>query len=234
MDLLIDGPDAGPTLVLAHGAGAAMDSSGMTEVATRIAARDVRVVRFEFAYMASRRIGVRKPPPRADTLLDEYRAVLAEVGGRPVIGGRSMGGRVASMIAAADVAAGTVPAGTVPAGTVPAGTVPAGTVAGGTVAGLACLSYPWHPPTRPDQPRVAHLFDLQVPTLIVQGTRDPFGSPDEVAGYGLPPAIELLWLEDGDHDLRPRKAVSGFTYAQHLDTAADAVAAFVKRVAAVG
>jgi predicted alpha/beta-hydrolase family hydrolase len=219
MDLLIDGPDAGPTLVLAHGAGAAMDSSGMTEVATRIAARDVRVVRFEFAYMASRRSGVRKPPPRADTLLDEYRAVLAEVGGRPVIGGRSMGGRVASMIAAADVAAGTVPA---------------GTVAGGTVAGLACLSYPWHPPTRPDQPRVAHLFDLQVPTLIVQGTRDPFGSPDEVAGYGLPPAIELLWLEDGDHDLRPRKAVSGFTYAQHLDTAADAVAAFVKRVAAVG
>jgi predicted alpha/beta-hydrolase family hydrolase len=219
MDLLIDGPDAGPTLVLAHGAGAAMDSSGMTEVATRIAARDVRVVRFEFAYMASRRSGVRKPPPRADTLLDEYRAVLAEVGGRPVIGGRSMGGRVASMVAAADVAAGTVAA---------------GTVAGGTVAGLACLSYPWHPPTRPDQPRVAHLFDLQVPTLIVQGTRDPFGSPDEVAGYGLPPAIELLWLEDGDHDLRPRKAVSGFTYAQHLDTAADAVAAFVKRVAAVG
>jgi predicted alpha/beta-hydrolase family hydrolase len=209
MDLLIDGPDAGPTLVLAHGAGAAMDSPGMTEVAARIAARDVRVVRFEFAYMASRRIGVRKPPPRADTLLDEYRAVLAEVGGSPVIGGRSMGGRVASMVAAADVAA-------------------------GTVAGLACLSYPWHPPARPDQPRVAHLFDLQVPTLIVQGTRDPFGSPDEVAGYELPPAIELLWLEDGDHDLRPRKAVSGFTYAQHLDTAADAVAAFVKRVAAVG
>jgi predicted alpha/beta-hydrolase family hydrolase len=204
MDLLIDGPDAGPTLVLAHGAGAAMDSPGMADLASRISSRGVRVVRFEFAYMASRRVGVRRPPPRADTLLDEYRQVLAEVGGRPVIGGRSMGGRVASMIAAAEPS---------------------------TAAGLVCLSYPWHPPERPDQPRVAHLAELSLPALIVQGTRDPFGSPDEVAGYGLPTAIELLWLEDGDHDLRPRKSVSGFTHAQHLDAAADAVAGFVTRVA---
>lgn len=201
MDLLIDGD--GPTLVLGHGAGAAMDSRGMTDLATRIAARGVRVVRFEFSYMAARREGRRRPPPRADTLLDEYRAVVAEVGGTPVIGGRSMGGRVASMIAA-----------------------DAG------IRGLVCVSYPWHPPAKPDQPRIAHLADLVVPTLIVQGTRDPFGSPDEVAGYALSPAIELLWLEDGDHDLRPRKAVSGFTHAQHLDTAADAVAAFVRRVSA--
>jgi predicted alpha/beta-hydrolase family hydrolase len=207
MDLIVDGAENAPTLVLAHGAGAAMDSPGMTDVASRIAARGVRVVRFEFAYMASRRIGVRRPPPRADTLLDEYRAVLAEVGGRPVIGGRSMGGRVASMIADS-------------------------LFADGRVAGLACLSYPWHPPAKPDQPRTEHLADLRVPTLIVQGTRDPFGSPSEVAGYGLPDAIELLWLGDGDHDLRPRKAVSGFTHAQHLDTAADAVAAFVQRVVA--
>ncbi len=209
MDLLIDGPDAAPTLVLAHGAGAAMDSSGMTDVATRIAARGVRVVRFEFAYMASRRSGVRKPPPRADTLLDEYRAALDEVGGRPVIGGRSMGGRVASMIAESLFAA-------------------------GDVAGLACLSYPWHPPSKPEQPRIEHLAALSIPTLIVQGTRDPFGSPTEVAGYPLSPAVEVLWLEDGDHDLRPRKAVSGFTHAQHLDAAADAVVAFVTRVTAAG
>jgi len=201
MQLLIDGD--GPTLVLAHGAGAAMDARGMTALAVRIADRGIRVVRFEFGYMAARRDGVRRPPPRADTLLGEYRAVLAEVGGRPVIGGRSMGGRVASMIAEDDA-----------------------------VAGLVCLSYPWHPPARPDQPRIAHLEHLATPALIVQGTRDPFGSPDEVAGYPLSPAIELLWLEDGDHDLTPRKSVSGFTAAQHLDTAADAVAAFVKRVAA--
>lgn len=202
MELLFDGPGDGPVYVLAHGAGAAMDSRGMTDLAERLAARGIRVVRFEFAYMAARRSGQRKPPPRADTLLGEYRAVLAELGGRPVVGGRSMGGRVASMIAGDP-----------------------------EVAGLACISYPWHPPAKPDQPRVAHLAALRTPTLIVQGTRDPFGSPDEVAEYDLSPAIELLWLDDGDHDLRPRKAVSGFTHAQHLDTAADAVAAFVMRVA---
>jgi predicted alpha/beta-hydrolase family hydrolase len=203
VQLLIDGD--GPTLVLAHGAGAAMDSRGMTDVASRIAARGIRVVRFEFGYMAARRDGVRRPPPRAETLLDEYRAVLAEVGGRVVIGGRSMGGRVASMLADEGLDA-------------------------GTVAGLACLSYPWHPPEKPAQPRTAHLLGLRTPTLVVQGTRDPFGSPDEIASYGLPSSIELLFLEDGDHDLRPRKTVSGFTHAQHLDTAADAVAAFVTRV----
>ncbi len=182
-----------------------MDSRGMTDVASRIAARGIRVVRFEFGYMAARRDGVRRPPPRADTLLDEYRAVLSELGGRVVIGGRSMGGRVASMIADEGLDA-------------------------GTVAGLACLSYPWHPPERPEQPRTAHLLGLRTPALVVQGTRDPFGSPAEVASYRLPATIEVLWLDDGDHDLRPRKAVSGVTHAQHLDSAADAVAAFVKRV----
>lgn len=198
MDLLLDGD--GPTYVFAHGAGAAMDSRGMTDLAARLAARGLRVVRFEFSYMAARRDGRRTPPPRAESLLGEYRAVLAEVGGRPVIGGRSMGGRVASMLA------------------------------DDGVAGLAAISYPWHPPAKPEQPRTAHLATLRTPTLVVQGTRDPFGSPEEVAGYDLSPAIEVLWLEDGDHDLRPRKAVSGFTHAQHLDAAADAVAGFVLRV----
>jgi predicted alpha/beta-hydrolase family hydrolase len=200
MELLLDGDPAAPVFVFAHGAGAAMDSRGMTALATRIAERGVRVVRFEFAYMAARREGQRKPPPRADTLLGEYRAVVDEVGGRPAIGGRSMGGRVASMIAG-DPA----------------------------VAALVCVSYPWHPPARPDQPRIAHLAHLTTPTLIVQGTRDPFGSPTEVAAYELSPAIEVRWLEDGDHDLTPRRAVSGFTAAQHLETTADAVAAFVHR-----
>jgi uncharacterized protein len=204
VELLVEG--SGPTYVFAHGAGAAMDSRGMTDLATRLVAHGLRVVRFEFGYMAARRRGVRRPPPRAEAVVEEYRAVLAEVGGRPVIGGRSMGGRVASMLADEAFAA-------------------------GSVAGLACVSYPWHPPARPDQPRIAHLVGLRCPALVVQGTRDPFGSPEEIAGYGVPFPVELL--ADGDHDLRPRKAVSGFTHAQHLDTAARLIAAFAVGVEAV-
>lgn len=97
------------------------------------------------------------------------------------------------------------------------------------VAGLVCLGYPFHPPEKPDQPRTAHLLNLHTPTLIVQGTRDPFGTPEDVAGYTLSPAITIEWLEDGDHDFRPRKAISGFTFKEHLTTAADAVAAFTRR-----
>ena len=100
----------------------------------------------------------------------------------------------------------------------------------GRITGLVCLGYPFHPPGRPTQLRTAHLKDLRTPTLIVQGTRDEFGVPDEVATYDLSKQIELLWLEDGDHDLKPRKAISGFTTAQHLATLADSVRAFATRV----
>jgi predicted alpha/beta-hydrolase family hydrolase len=196
------------TLVLGHGAGAAMDSAGMNDAARVIASRGIRVARFEFAYMAGRRVGVRKPPPRTETLIGEYRDALAQVAtGEPesapvFIGGRSMGGRVASMLADEAFAA-------------------------GTVRGLVCLGYPFHPPGKPDQLRTAHLENLECPALIVQGTRDEFGTRDEVTNYPLSPAISMFWLEDGDHGLRPRKAISGFTYAQHLETMADVVANFV-------
>lgn len=194
------------TLVLGHGAGAAMDSAGMNDAARVIASRGIRIARFEFAYMAGRRQGLRKPPPRADTLLGEYRDVVEQVAvdGPVFIGGRSMGGRVASMVADELHDA-------------------------GAVRGLVCLGYPFHPPGRPEQLRTAHLEHLETPALIVQGTRDEFGTRDEVSGYALSPSIELVWLDDGDHGLRPRKAVSGFTYAQHLDSMADAVAGFVGR-----
>jgi len=192
------------TLLLAHGAGAPMDSAGMNDITAPLVARGIRVVRFEFGYMAARRSGVRKPPPRADTLVGEYRDAVAQVSGLPLfIGGKSMGGRVASMIA--DELYDT-----------------------GTISGLVCLGYPFHPPGKLDQLRTAHLEHLRTPTLICQGTRDEFGTFDEVQGYALSPAIDIHWLEDGDHSLVPRKAISGRTKAQNLGEAADAVLRFVE------
>jgi predicted alpha/beta-hydrolase family hydrolase len=207
-ELLWDVPETyDMTILLGHGAGAAMDSPGMNDVAGVLAARGIRVARFEFPYMAARREGVRKPPPRADSLLGEYRDAVAAVGGGPlVIGGRSMGGRVASMVADELRDA-------------------------GLVQGLVCLGYPFHPPGKPDQPRTAHLEHLRTPTLIVQGERDEFGTPEDVADYELSPAIEVLWLPDGDHGLVPRKTISGFSKKDHLETLGDAVARFVKNLA---
>ena len=204
VSFLLEGPDDAPTLLLAHGAGAPMDSASMTAAASALAASGLRVARFEFSYMASRRTtGARKPPPRAQSLIPEYRAAIeAMAGGRPlIIGGKSMGGRVASMVADE-------------------------LWAQGRVAGLVCLGYPFHPPGRPDQLRTAHLRAIETPTLICQGTRDEFGTREEVAGYDLSDAVDILWLEDGDHDLRPRKSVSGFTAADHLRAMASAVSTF--------
>ena len=205
IDLLHLGPSDGPRLVLAHGAGAAMDSDWMNRICTLLAARGIGTVRFEFAYMAARRAGGRKPPPKAETLVGEYREVLQALGDGPppVIGGKSMGGRVASLVAEEAWLA-------------------------GQIGGLACLGYPFHPPEKPDQLRTAHLGGLTVPTLICQGTRDPFGTRDEVPGYALPGAIELLWIEDGDHDLKPRKSVAGIGFAEALDAVADCLAGFVR------
>jgi len=103
--------------------------------------------------------------------------------------------------------------------------------AAGRVAGLLCLGYPFHPPGKPEQLRTAHLADLRTPALIVQGTRDPFGTREEVETYVLSPAIRLLWLEDGDHDLKPRKKISGFSAADHLRTMATTVAGWSRDLA---
>jgi uncharacterized protein len=208
--MLITGPDdAFATILLAHGAGAPMDSAGMTGISEALAGAGFRIVRFEFDYMAARRSGSRRPPPKAELLQDEYRHAVDALGASVplVVGGKSMGGRVASMVADE-------------------------LHADGRIAGLLCLGYPFHPPARPQQLRTAHLDTLRTPALICQGTRDPFGTRDEVAAYSLSPSIEILWLEDGDHDLKPRKTISGFTAADHLATVAEATRDWVERVLA--
>lgn len=180
----------------------------MTAAAQAVAAAGLRVVRFEFGYMARRRTqGGRKPPPRAETQVPEYRAAIAAlaVDGPLIIGGKSMDGRVASLVA--DELHAT-----------------------GVVAGLLCLGYPFHPSGKPAQLRTAQLPGLQTPTLICEGTRDALGTREEVEGYTLSKRIEILWLVDGDRDLKPRKRVTGLTPADHLQTVGEAVAGWARRI----
>ena len=177
MNLIEEGPkSATVTFILAHGAGTPMDHPWLSAVAAGIASGGHRVVRFEFPYMARRRQdGKPRGPDREEVLLGTYRdAFAACAGGRIVIGGKSMGGRMASMVA--DELG---------------------------VAGLVCLGYPFHPTGYPERTRVAHLAGLRTPTLIVQGTRDPFGLPAEVAGYSLSESIVLDWIDGAGHDLIP-------------------------------
>lgn len=190
------------TLIMAHGAGAPMDSDWMTGMAERLAARGLNVLRFEFPYMAQRRLeGGKRPPNQQAKLLECWREVYAEVrrhvAGRVAIGGKSMGGRMASLVA--DELG---------------------------VDALVCLGYPFYASGKPEKPRVAHLAELHTPTLIIQGERDALGNRQAVEAYTLAPSIELFWLVAGDHDLKPLKA-SGFTHVQHLDAAADHIARFV-------
>src|SRR5262245_60276176 len=205
---MITGPaDAGVRFLCAHGAGAGMETPFLTAIAGLLSERGVTTYRFEFAYMAARRQGARKPPPRAERLTHEYRAAVAALpAGVPlIVGGKSMGGRVASLIADE-------------------------LYREGRIVGLACLGYPFHPPKMAKQLRTAHLMALRCPALIAQGERDPFGTRAEVEGYGLSPAIRMHWAGDGDHDLGPRGG-SGFTRKGNLAEAADAIAEFANQAA---
>lgn len=202
-EILFDGPDgAATTLVLAHGAGAPMNTPWMNSVARGIASDDVRVARFEFPYMRARRETGRRggAPDREPVLTDAWKEVIGKLGGgaRLVIGGKSMGGRIASLVAD-EVGA----------------------------RGLVCLGYPFHPPGRPDKLRTKHLETLETPALVVQGTRDAFGTPEDVAGYALSPSIRVHWIADGDHSFKPR-ASSGRTDAANLSEAIAVVREFLE------
>jgi uncharacterized protein len=201
---LVDGREDAPlTLVLAHGAGGPMDSPFMAKLARGVAEAGFRAVRFEFPYMAARRRGEKRgAPDREAVLRAAWHEVIAELGGpaRLVIGGKSMGGRIASLVADEE-----------------------------KVRGLVCLGYPFHPPGQPQKLRTAHLLDLQTPTLVVQGTRDQFGTTEDVAGYTLSKRIRVHWLEGGDHSWKPPKS-SGRTEAQNLREGIDAVVAFLREL----
>ncbi len=172
-------------LVLAHGAGAGQEHPWMTGLAGGLAARGVRVLTFNFPYVeAGRHI-----PDRNDVLLGCFRAALAHARqelpseGPLLIGGKSLGGRMASHLAAEHEPG---------------------------VTGLICLGYPLHPPGRPDQLRVQHLPSIAVPTLIVQGSRDAFGSPAELQRHlpAMTAKVTLEIIQGGDHSFKQGKKIA--------------------------
>lgn len=202
-DFLFDGPmRSSLTFLFAHGAGAGMDHPFMTAMAAGIAeTAKMRVARFEFPYMAARRVdGKKRPPDRTDKLLACFRDAIEAIGGadKVVIGGKSMGGRMASLIAEDS-----------------------------GVRGLVCLGFPFHPPGKPEVMRTAHLLRMRLPALIVQGTRDTFGGPDEVRALAFPSNLRIHWIGDGDHSFKPRKA-SGRREKETLAEAVAAVAGYLK------
>jgi predicted alpha/beta-hydrolase family hydrolase len=204
------GKRLGSTLILGHGAGANQLSGFMRLFADGLAARGCDVVTFNFVYMEQGR----HVPDKNDKLEDCFRRVIDGVtkhkklkGNRLAIGGKSMGGRIASQVAAKINDAPT--------------NVP--------ISALVLLGYPLHPPGRPEKLRDAHLKDIQAPMLFIQGSRDTFGTADELRAtikqHRL--AATLHVIEGGDHSFKVRKA-SGVPQAQVYENMMDTIAAWLK------
>jgi uncharacterized protein len=204
MEVLVDGPAVSrSTFVFSHGAGGPMDNAFMTAIARGIADRGVRVVRFEFPYMAARRGGKKTgAPDREPVLLDAWREIARRYAppSQLVIGGKSLGGRMASMVA--DELG---------------------------VAGLVCFGYPFHPQGQPQKLRTRHLESLSTPALFIQGTRDPLGNEAEVPRYRMAGSIRVEWIPDGDHSFKPRVR-SGLTEQENLARAAELASEFILSV----
>ena len=193
-DFLITEPEgeAKAVLMLAHGSGAPMDSPFMERIAQMLNDNGIIVVRFEFSYMARRRIdGKRRPSGRADRWVHHYlRAVEELIGGDIwnaawnelplLIGGKSMGGRVATMVANDEELH-------------------------LAVKGVVVFGYPFHPigKSEPEDWRLEPLENSLLPILICQGERDDFGWWDEINALTLPQQVTLEWITDGSHDLGP-------------------------------
>ena len=194
-----------PVLILAHGAGAGQRSPFMTAFAEAMRAGEITTVTFDFPYMQRRR----RTPDRAPVLEAAWRAVIEHVastgeGAGIVIGGKSMGGRIASHVVAD----------------------PGVPLRG--VSGLVLLGYPLHPPGQPDRLRVAHLPALVTPTLVVQGSKDTFGSEDEVrqAFAAAPARVNWLIVPGGDHSFKTPGGAGA--YAGTMRHVHETVAAWVR------
>lgn len=192
-------------LVLAHGAGAGQHSPFMTGVARGFAARGLTCATFDFPYITARRRVPDAPAVLEACWHGAIASARAELPPAPLfIGGKSMGGRIASQVAAAGDPG---------------------------IAGLVFLGYPLHPPGRPGQRRDAHLPQIAAPMLFVQGTRDTFGTSDEIAAL-LPrlSRADIHVVEGGDHSFKVSR--SGTSAGAILDSIMDAVVAWIRRTGA--
>jgi uncharacterized protein len=172
------GPKTGPVVVLAHGAGGTMRNPVLDGFAAGLAASDVGCLRFNFAYSEAGRKGPDREP-KLRPVLSAVFTRAAKDGGPVWAAGKSLGGRIASMM----VADGELDA-----------------------AGLILVGYPLHPPGKPERIRDAHLSEIKVPMLFLQGTADPFAQPDLLAGVmkRLGSRATLHEVEGGDHSFRVR------------------------------
>jgi predicted alpha/beta-hydrolase family hydrolase len=164
-------------LLLAPGAGS--DRRNPSLVAIEGAVDPMPVERMDFPYRIAGRKAPDRPPVLLAAVLDAAAGLVARAGiseHRLALGGRSMGGRICSMAVADGLPA----------------------------AALVLISYPLHPPGKPETLRTAHLPSLTVPCLFVQGTRDPFGSPEELSGATatIPGPVTHEWIDGGRHDLK--------------------------------
>jgi predicted alpha/beta-hydrolase family hydrolase len=170
---------AGDGFVLAHGAGSNARAPLLVALAEAFAAAGMTVLRCDLPYRQSRAFGPPRPGDAARDRKGLRNAVAAlgkEVSGRLFLGGHSYGGRQSTMLCADEP---------------------------GVAEGLLLLSYPLHPPRKPEQLRIQHLPQLQTPALFVHGTRDPFGSPEEMesALRRIPAKSRLMQIEGAGHDL---------------------------------
>ena len=193
-------------LVLAHGAGGGQKSRFMIDAARAFAARGISTATFDFPYMAAGRSVPDKAPVLEQSWRDAIAAARAHGAFKGVplfIGGKSMGGRISSHVAAQHVEG---------------------------IAGLVFLGYPLHPPGRPEQRRDAHLPDIREPMLFVQGSRDLFGTADEIRALlpRLNSRAELFEVADGDHSFKVRVKITGRKQEAVFEEIFDTVARFVR------
>ena len=238
---------SGVTLILGHGAGAGQLHPFMQLFASGLAERGIDVLTFNFQYMEQ---GRRVPDPKAK-LESCYRAVIEAArkykklkGNRLVIGGKSMGGRIASQVAALECGGSTPLSNSSvrssgkskarkTAKDLSTGDAASGDIAQRTasaIAGLVFLGYPLHPPGKPDQLRDAHLPQIKSPMLFVQGSRDAFGTPDELRAmikkHHLPATLHIV--EGGDHSLKVPNSL-GIPQNEVYASAMDAIAAWIQK-----